>query len=197
MIRGKSMPKKPKRTANRSKPKPPSRTRLAKLQALVLDCDGVLTPGYIYCDAHGTESVQFHSRDGLGLAMLCRSGFLVAILSGRPTDIAERRLSEIGINKFVGRCKNKGEGLIAICAELNILPQACAFMGDDLPDLAAFQKCGCSIAVADAQDVVKTQADWVTEAKGGHGAVREVCTAILKARGEWETALEYYGLGNT
>ncbi len=161
------------------------RARLKSLEGLFLDCDGVLTAGDLIYDENGTRYLRFHARDGLAIAVLCRSEIQVTILSGRATDIAERRFRELGVARFIGRCPDKGKALLEVCEELGIRPDACAFVGDDLPDLAAFERCGLRIAVADATPEVRATADWVTKAAGGNGAVREVCEAILKARGEW------------
>ncbi|OGQ90181.1 MAG: hypothetical protein A2289_19790 [Deltaproteobacteria bacterium RIFOXYA12_FULL_58_15] len=163
---------------------------LRGLKGLVLDCDGVLTPGDLIYDVQGNRLLRFNARDGLGLAVLRRSGFPVAILSGRPADIAEQRFRELGVNPFVGKCKDKNQGLLDICAQIGIPPRKCAFVGDDVADLPAFAACGLRIAVADAVSEVLRDADWITEAAGGRGAVREVCEAILKARGEWEPLIE-------
>ena len=57
-----------------------------------------------------------------------------------------------------------------------------AHVGDDLPDLALFHSVGLGIAVADARVEVRKSADFVTKAKGGEGAVREVCELILASR---------------
>jgi 3-deoxy-D-manno-octulosonate 8-phosphate phosphatase (KDO 8-P phosphatase) len=46
--------------------------------------------------------------------------------------------------------------------------------------------------VADAHTIVRDAAQWITAAPGGRGAVREVCDALLKARGVWEKMLELY-----
>ena len=48
-------------------------------------------------------------------------------------------------------------------------------MGDDIVDIPLMKRVGVSIAVADAHEVVIKTADMVTAAKGGAGAVREVC----------------------
>jgi len=41
---------------------------------------------------------------------------------------------------------------------------------------------GMAGAVADAHPLVKSAAHWVARAKGGQGAVRELCDALLRAR---------------
>lgn len=160
--------------------------RWAAVEGLILDCDGVLTNGEIYYDEHGVRSLAFFSRDGLGLAMLCRSGVKVGIISGRPADIAERRHAELGVDTFVGRCRNKAKAVRECAQGWGISPEACAFVGDDLLDLSGFAACGLAIAVADAAQEVRDAAQVVTAAPGGRGAVREVCEAILRAKGQWD-----------
>ncbi|MGB2928008.1 MAG: hypothetical protein WBB70_03755 [Desulfobacterales bacterium] len=54
------------------------------------------------------------------------------------------------------------------------------------------KKVGLSIAVTDSHKTVLKNADMVTSAKGGNGAVREVCEAILKAQGLWENILKRF-----
>ena len=67
-----------------------------------------------------------------------------------------------------------------------------AFVGDDLADVPVLQRVGLPIAVANAVPEVKAIAAYVTEATGGHGAVREVVTAVLRARDEYDAAVERY-----
>lgn len=172
----------------------PNASLLANIQALVLDCDGVLTPGDLFYDENGRRLLRFHARDGSALAMMCRSGMPVAVLSGRPVDIAEKRCRELGINEFRGSCRDKAKGLRELCADLNVDPAHTAFVGDDLPDIPAMLTAGLAIAVGDAAPEVKHVAHWVTEKHGGLGAVREVCEEILKARGDWQRWLQKLGL---
>ena len=73
---------------------------------------------------------------------------------------------------------------------LGVDRDACAYMGDDLPDLPALLTAGLPIAVADAAQEVRDAASWITHAPGGRGAIREVAQAILSAQGIWQTWLE-------
>lgn len=160
--------------------------RLRSIKALFLDCDGVLTNGEITYDHEARRSLSFYARDGLGLVLLRRSGIKIAIVSGRPADIAELRYREIGIDRFVGRCIDKAAGLRTLSDDLDVELDECAFVGDDLADLPAFRVCGAKIAVADAAQELAIEADWVTTAPGGRGAVREVCEVIMRAQGTWD-----------
>ena len=65
---------------------------------------------------------------------------------------------------------------------LGIDATECAFVGDDLPDLALLEHVGLSIAVANAVQAVQEQCDYITRKPGGFGAVREVCDLVAGSR---------------
>jgi YrbI family 3-deoxy-D-manno-octulosonate 8-phosphate phosphatase len=169
----------------------PDATRLQSIEGVLFDCDGVLTPGDLIFDERGGRLLRFHARDGVGLAIFCkRVGLKAGILSGRPTDIAEKRFAELGVQSFMGGSRNKYEDALKMCEALDIAPENTAFVGDDIPDLAAFRALGLGVAVNDAADEVKEAADWILQTRGGYGAAREICEAILRARGDWQTSAE-------
>lgn len=178
---------------------PPSRRRVTDnthrftaVALLLLDVDGVLTDGSIHYDDNGVETKSFNVKDGLGLRLLVRSGIRVGIITGRRSATVERRCRDLGIDTLYQGVSDKAALLDTICSQLNIQPEASAFVGDDLPDLPIMKRVGLSVAVADAHETVADEADLVTTAGGGAGAVREVCEAILKARGLWEPLLQRY-----
>lgn len=169
----------------------PAQPILAALEGILFDCDGVLTPGDLFFDEKGARLLRFHARDGVGLALFCKSANLKAgILSGRPIHIAERRFAQLGVTGFKGNSRNKYEDALAMCEELGISPEHTAFVGDDLPDLGAFRAVGLKIAVNDAVPELVDAADWVLNTPGGFGVAREICEAVLKARGDWQRLLK-------
>jgi 3-deoxy-D-manno-octulosonate 8-phosphate phosphatase (KDO 8-P phosphatase) len=91
-------------------------------------------------------------------------------------------MAELGIEHVRLGQENKSEAFAEITAQLGIPPAAVACVGDDEPDLPIMLAAGLGIAVADAQPVVREQADWITSHNGGRGAVREVCDALLAAQ---------------
>ncbi len=162
-------------------------SRLARCDAVIFDCDGVLTDGGLYYDQDGNRSLRFHARDGVGLAMFCKkAGLGAGVLSGRPADVARRRFAELGVKAFVGPCHDKFAGARSVCDQLGVSPERCAFVGDDLPDLGGFRAVGVKVAVADAAPEMLEAADLILRTAGGHGAAREICETILKARGLWQ-----------
>ncbi len=168
--------------------------KLKKIVLMVLDVDGVLTDGKIIIDDLGNESKHFHVRDGHGLKLLMRGGVDVALLTGRTSEVVNHRARELGITTVRQGAKDKAEELAEMLAEKHISHDHVAYMGDDIVDVPAFRMVGFSVAVADAPDYVKTHAVYITEKKGGDGAVREICELILKARGTWDMVTERYGL---
>lgn len=169
--------------------------RLRDIQALVLDCDGVLTRGDLTYDESGRRLLSFDVKDGAGIAMLTRAGVRVGVISGRLADIAELRHRELGVQHFLSRCRDKAEGMRTLAVDFGVAPERCAYVGDDVADVAAFRVAGLKIAVADACPEVLARADWVTENNGGSGAVREVCEALLKARGIWQELIGRFDEG--
>jgi hypothetical protein len=55
---------------------------------------------------------------------------------------------------------------------------------------------GFAVATANAREEVKPQAHYLTQAPGGHGAVREAIELILKAQGHWDKILAHYEIGS-
>jgi 3-deoxy-D-manno-octulosonate 8-phosphate phosphatase (KDO 8-P phosphatase) len=55
-------------------------------------------------------------------------------------------------------------------------------MGDDLADVPLLEAARLAVTVADAHASAKSRAHFITQALGGHGAVREVCDLILESQ---------------
>ena len=166
--------------------------RAQGIALLCLDVDGVLTDGKLYVLSDGVEAKTFHIRDGLGLKMLMTGGVKTAIITGRKSASAQARAKELGLDYFFEGVENKLRVVKDLMATLSIAAQAVAFMGDDLPDLASLRACGLAVTVADAPDIMKRNAHFVTRGRGGDGAVREVCELILQAKDLLQSQLETY-----
>jgi 3-deoxy-D-manno-octulosonate 8-phosphate phosphatase (KDO 8-P phosphatase) len=168
------------------------RQKLAAITLLVLDVDGVLTDGRLTVYGDGSESKAFHTHDGHGLRMWQRAGLKVALISGRHSEPTQRRAEQLEIPHVFQNCHFKLPKLKELLAELNLEPEQVAYIGDDLPDLPVIRFVGFGVAVANAIDVVKARADYVTTRCGGDGAVREVVEMILKGSDRWQPLMERY-----
>jgi 3-deoxy-D-manno-octulosonate 8-phosphate phosphatase (KDO 8-P phosphatase) len=165
---------------------------LSAIKMLALDVDGVLTDGSLILHDDGSESKCFNSLDGHGLRMWRRAGLKVAFLSGRPSEPTNRRAEQLGVDYCFTDCYDKLPKLKEILDRENLTADNVAYIGDDLPDLPAVMFAGFGVAVANAPDEVRANADFVTTKSGGSGAVREVIEYILKNSGTWQKLLEKY-----
>lgn len=164
-------------------PKPLDPKALAGIKALFLDVDGVLTQGEIIYDGNGQEIKIFSVRDGLGIRLLMDAGIKVGIITGRASPALLARAGNLGMEHVWDGISDKAAAIERAARSLGVNESETAFVGDDLPDLPAFSRAGVSIAVADAHAAVIRAADMVTRDRGGQGAVREVCEAILEGMG--------------
>ena len=160
-------------------------TKLCRIQLLCLDVDGVLTNGQLIYHSDGSESKAFNTQDGHGLKTLAATGIELAIISGRQSVMVERRAAELGIKHLYQDSSDKTLALIELAAATQLDPSVMAHVGDDLPDLALFDRVGCACTVADAHPLVRERADLISTLPGGRGAVRELCEQIMIAQGTW------------
>ena len=170
----------------------PSSASRGDIQLIVLDVDGTLTDGVIHYGSDGTEHKHFHVADGLGIVMAQAVGLRVAVLSGRRSPVVERRMAELGVEDLVQSSGDKAAALRALADRHGVLLAQVAYVGDDINDLPAFQVAGLRIAVADAAEIVRAQADYVTARAGGHGAVRDAIDELLRRAGRSEEAISAY-----
>ena len=169
--------------------------RAARVQLLLLDCDGVLTDGRITLLADGDEQKSFHTRDGHGLVLLHRAGLQSGIISGRTSRAVTARARDLGITHVRQGTHNKIVEFAEVLAAAGVGEDAVAFVGDDVTDIPLMHRSVFAVAVADAAAEVRAAAHYVTTLPGGFGAVREVCELILKAQGRWAELMRRYTEG--
>lgn len=157
--------------------------RAAQIRLLALDVDGVLTDGRLYFDQQGNELKAFYTRDGLGLKALQKFGITLAIITGRESRIVADRAAQLGIQHVYQGRDDKLNAFNELMSETGIGEQHTCYAGDDWIDMPVLSRVCLAVAPADAALAVRDRVHWVTAARGGHGAVRELCELILHAQG--------------
>ncbi len=157
-----------------------------RLRLLLFDVDGVMTDGRILLHADGTESKQYHIRDGTGLVLARRSGLLTGLLSARTSAATLERARQLSIPIVRQGAANKLTAYDEILAEHGLTDSEVAFMGDDVQDLPVLTRVGLSCAPADAVPEVRARVQWISTCGGGAGAVRELIELVLRAQGSWD-----------
>jgi 3-deoxy-D-manno-octulosonate 8-phosphate phosphatase (KDO 8-P phosphatase) len=162
------------------------KARARRIRLILLDVDGVLTDGRILVHADGTESKQFDIRDGTGIVLAQKAGLVVGLLSARHSGATAERARQLRIGLVRQGALDKLATFESVIAELGLAADEVAFMGDDLLDLPVLGRVGLATAPADAVSDVRAVVHWVSEARGGAGAVRELTELILKAQDRWD-----------
>jgi len=161
------------------------RRKAANIKLLLLDVDGVLTDGRIIIDDRGVESKHFHVRDGHGIVLLKRSGIEVGFITGRSSPVVGQRAKELQVTLLFQGVQDKLRVYERIKKKRGLSDGQIAYVGDDIVDIPVLRRVGLAVMVSDGSAELKPIADYVTVARGGMGAVREVAELILMAHNKW------------
>jgi len=168
------------------------RERLAQVRMMVFDVDGVLTDGSLFIGDDGQEYKAFNSRDGHGMKMLRSTGVEIGIITGRTSKVVNLRMASLGIEHVYQGQLDKTAAMHDLLTKTGLQPGQVVYVGDDVVDIPAMRLAGFSIAVADAHELVRAQADWTTPSRGGRGAARDACELVMSAQGNYDSALAPY-----
>lgn len=167
-------------------------TRARNIRVAAFDVDGVLTDGSLYYTDSGEELKRFNVRDGHGMKMLKDSGVTLAIITSRRSRCVEERSRNLGIDLLFQGAADKLAAFEELLGRCGVGAAACAYVGDDVLDLPVMRRCGLAATVPDAPASVRRRAHFITHARGGEGAAREVCDLILHAQGSAAARLAEY-----
>lgn len=156
--------------------------RLRKIRLLAMDVDGVLTDAGMYYSERGEELKKFNTRDAMGVGLVRERGVRTAILTRESTKVAQVRAEKMSIDHIRIGVLDKRTELLRILESEGISPDEVCYIGDDLNDVEVLELVGLAVVVRDATRRPRAVAHYVTEARGGEGAVREICELILDAQ---------------
>ncbi|MGY5354889.1 cytidylyltransferase domain-containing protein [Wenyingzhuangia sp. IMCC45467] len=152
---------------------------LNKIKLLVLDVDGVFTPGTVGVSNDGELEKVFSLRDGMGLENLRISGVQVIVMTSEISPIVQSRMNKLGLELYMG-VKDKYSRLDKVLQEKNISRNEIAYVGDDVNDLVNLSAVAWGFCPNDAVGELKPYCDIILNNRGGDQAIREVCQFIIK-----------------
>lgn len=145
-----------------------------KVRLIAFDFDGVFTDNSVYVFEDGREAVRCTRADGIGLAKLRGLGVEAVIISTEINPVVQVRADKLGVYCIQG-CEDKRSALLALLEERGLSLEQAAFVGNDVNDLACLEMVSLPIVVRDAHPDIIPIARFRTRARGGYGAVREIC----------------------
>jgi 3-deoxy-D-manno-octulosonate 8-phosphate phosphatase (KDO 8-P phosphatase) len=166
--------------------------RAAKIRLVLFDVDGVLTDGKILLHADGSESKTFDIKDGMAIVWAQRLGLTVGFLSARMSIATAQRAKQLGITLLHQGVRSKLETYDQIADSLMLDDEQVAYMGDDILDLPVLSRVGLAASPADGAEDVRVRVHWVSQARGGSGAARELIELILRAQDKWDSIVATY-----
>jgi len=170
--------------------------RASKIKLLLMDCDGVLTPGHIFFlpDGRGGlfETKSFDSQDGIALQWAHKAGIETGIISGRTSPAVEERARTAHMRYLYQGNTRKLPLFEEILADSGLDSEQIAYVGDDVTDLPILRRVGLAAAPAGSRPEALTAVHFVASKPGGAGAVREVIELLLKAQNRWSEILGQY-----
>jgi 3-deoxy-D-manno-octulosonate 8-phosphate phosphatase (KDO 8-P phosphatase) len=155
---------------------------LREIKAFAFDVDGVLTDGSVWWGPNGEEWKRFHFLDIMGISRASKAGLIFGLISGEDSPLVDRYAAKMKITHFYRGCKDKASAFNDFARKANLAPGQIGFMGDDVNDLSAMELSGFSACPPHATHDVRAAVDYITQAPGGNGAVREVLDLWLAHR---------------
>ena len=162
--------------------------RLSQIHLVATDVDGVLTDAGMYYSESGDEWKKFNTRDGMGIKLLQKAGFVTAIVTQERTKLVARRAEKLAIPELHQGVMDKLSLLREMAARHGLSLSQVAYIGDDVNDLEALQAVGFSAAPADGMPAIRAAVDYICKKKGGEGCVREIAELLLHARADSKSA---------
>ncbi len=162
------------------------------IKLIVLDVDGCLTDGKLIYSADGFESKNFNVKDGLGITTWIKTGNQVAIITGRNSEIVEKRAKELGVQHLHQGIRNKYKVIKEIVESLGLKFYEVAVIGDDLNDYKMLSLAGRSFTPNDGHDEIKKLVNTVLSQSGGNGAVREMIDILVEENDQKEEFLSVW-----
>lgn len=156
------------------------------IDIIFLDIDGCMTDGKIVYDAKGELLKSFDVKDGWAIEIWLKLGKKVAIITGRKSEIVERRAEDLKITHVYQGVGDKLEVAKEILKFEGLSFENAAAIGDDYNDYKILNAVAWSFKPKNAIKDLEVRTK--LKHKGGNGAVREMIEMLIEAenlKSEW------------
>lgn len=147
------------------------------IKLIIYDFDGVMTDNTVQVREDGLESVSCNRGDGWGIGMIRKLGIEQIILSTEENPVVRARANKLKLECVHGS-RDKAAGVQELAADRKISLENILYVGNDMNDFDAMRLCGYKVAPADSHPGILALADFITQAPGGRGVIRELADMI-------------------
>lgn len=158
---------------------------LSAVRALVFPIDGVLNGSRISFDSNGGEICSISVRDAVAIKEALKQGIHIAVLSEREAEGYRPLLEALGVEDLYLNGENLLYSYEAFLQRHNLSDEECAYIGDDVGDVAVLSKVGLPATAIDGVDYLRHRVGYISGYEGGKGCVRELVEMILIRQGKW------------
>lgn len=150
------------------------------IKMVITDFDGVLTDGCVYISDEGVCSRKINFQDVMGINLLKKAGYELAIISGEGNKAIEVLADKFNIKEIHQSIRIKIDVLKDIVARYNLSEEEFVYIGDDVNDLACLEFAKYKVTLPHSPLKLK-QVDniQITEKDCGCGAFREVVECLI------------------
>ena len=161
--------------------------RFADVCTFIFDVDGVLTNSQLLVQEDGSLLRSMNVRDGYAIKRAIQQGYKVAVITGGKSQGVVVRLQNLGVVDLYYGIQDKVEAYREFMDlyEGDFTDEQVLYMGDDIVDLHVMRLVGVAACPSDACPEILEQSTYVSHARGGQGAVRDVIERVLKLHGNW------------
>ena len=150
------------------------------IKMVVTDFDGVLTDNCVYINEDFTMSRKLNFKDIMGVHLLRKNDFQIAIISGEKNSAIETLAKKFKIEEIHQDIRIKIDVLKSLIEKYSLSQDEYVYIGDDVNDLECLNFAKYKITVPHAVEKLKSaEGIQITENNGGDGAFREVADCLI------------------
>ena len=150
------------------------------IRMVVTDFDGVLTDNCVYINEDFTMSRKLNFKDIMGVHLLRKNDFQIAIISGEKNSAIETLAKKFKIEEIHQDIGIKIDVLKSLIEKYSLSQEEYVYIGDDVNDLECLNFAKYKITVPHAVEKLKSaEGIQITENDGGDGAFREVADCLI------------------
>jgi 3-deoxy-D-manno-octulosonate 8-phosphate phosphatase (KDO 8-P phosphatase) len=159
--------------------------KLQQVNTFIFDYDGVLTDGTVLVLNENEQLRTANVKDGYALQYAVKKGYRICVISGGKSSSMSDRMKSLGITDVFLGIDNKLNVFQDYLQKNNIEKSQVLYMGDDIPDYEVMLHAGVACCPADAATEIKAVADYISDANGGKGCVRDIIEQVLRLHDQW------------